>query len=126
MKYSIMHDLVDNTYWIVDRPNDRCDEIRVYESDSLHDCFRWFIDKSWEEEGFNSKPNLELHEEVWCVYWGDFSENYYMCPDQEDGTLDDVCFRGSEEECDEWFNKHYIASDENYATDDSVYPCDYE
>ena len=64
MKYSIMHDLIDDTYWIVDRPNDRCEEIKVYESDSLHDCFIWFIDKSWEEEGFNSKPNLELHEDV--------------------------------------------------------------
>jgi hypothetical protein len=36
-----------------------------------------------------------------------------MCPDKGDGTLDDVCFRGSEEECEKWFNEHYITDDEN-------------
>ena len=124
MKYFIMRDLVDNTYWIVDRITERADEIKVYESDSLHACFIWFIDKSWEEEGFDSKPNLELHEEVWCVYWSDFSENYYICPDMEDGTLDDVCFRGSEEECNKFFNEHFITED-NFESDGSVFPCDY-
>ena len=45
MKYSIMRDLVDNTYWIVDRITEWADEIKVYESDSLHACFIWFIER---------------------------------------------------------------------------------
>ena len=110
MKYSIFHDIEDDGYYVVNNSSkEYATEIKVYESDSLHDCFVWFKTKSWEEKKFDLKLNLELDEEVWCVYWGDFSENYYMCPDKGDGTLDDVCFRGSEEECDEWFNNHYIA-----------------
>ena len=120
MKYFIFHDFEDDGYYVVNnRSKEYATEIKVYESDSLHDCFEW---------AYNNNKNLyaDLHNEsVWCVYWGDFSENYYMCPDKGDGTLDDVCFRGSEKECEEWCSKHYIAED-NLEEDDSIYPCDYE
>ena len=93
-------------------------EIKVYESDSLHDCFKWAYDN-------NKHLYSDLHdEEVQCVYWGDFLENYYMCPDKRVGTLDDVCFRGSEE-CNNFLSEHFIAKD-NFESDDSVFPCDYE
>ena len=108
-KYSIMHDLVDDLYWIVERNEDRAEEIKVYESDSLHDCYCW---------GFANHKPLRAEVEVWCVYWSDFEENYYMCPDKKDGTLDDVCFYGSEEECEEYFSKKYIKDD-----DDDYFPC---
>lgn len=110
MKYSIMHDLVDDTYWIVDRVDDRAEEIKVFESDSLHACFNWFRDRLWDlEDDFNARPNVELHDtQLWCVYWSDFDENYYICEDKGDGTLDDVCYQGTEEECEEYFCKKYI------------------
>lgn len=120
MKYSIFHDFEDDGYYVVNnRSKEYATEIKVYESDSLHDCFGW---------AFANAKRLysDLHDEyVWCVYWSNFSENYYMCPDKGDGTLDDVCFRGSKEECDKFCSEHFIAED-NFEEDDSIYPCDYE
>ena len=108
MEYKIsLEDLVANLFIENFKNNDirrflTYSEIEDYESDSLHDCFGWAF--------ANAKILYsDLHnEEVWCVYWSDFSENYYMCPDKGDETLDDVCFRGSEKECDEFYQKHYI------------------
>ena len=108
MKYSIMKDFEDLSYWLVDRNYERATEIKIFESDSMHECFAWFSAKSWKDENF-THLNVELENEtVWCVYWSDFDENYYICPDKCDSTLDDVCFKGSEKECDEFFQKHYF------------------
>lgn len=119
MKYSIMHDWESDEYYIADRSAEHIVESKVYESDSLHNCFRWAF-----ANGKRLYSDLQ-NEEVWCVYWSDFDENYYVSPDKGDSTLDDVCFRGSEEECDEFFRGHFIAED-NFESDDSYYPCDYE
>ena len=108
MKYSIVKDYTDLSFWLVNRESERASEVKIFESDSMHECFRWFVDKSWENEDF-THLNVELNDEyVWCVYWSDFDENYYICPDKGDSTLDDVCFKGSEKECDEFFQKHFI------------------
>lgn len=120
MKYSVFHDFGDDGYYVVNnRSNEYATEIKVYESDSLHDCFEW---------AFANAKRLysDLHNEnVWRVHRDNFSENYYMCLDKGDGTLDDVCFRGSEEECNNFLSKHFIAED-NFESEDSVFPCDYE
>ena len=108
MKYSIVKDFEDLSYWLVNRPNERATETKIFESDSLHECFSWFNDKMWESEEY-SYLNVELTDEcVWCVYWSDWEEQYYMCPDKGDSTLDDLCFKGSEKECDNFFQKHFI------------------
>lgn len=108
MKYSIVKDFTDLSYWLVDRNYERATETKIFESDSMHECFSWFSNKSWKNEDFKHL-NVELENEtVWCVYWSDFDENYYTCPDKGDSTLDDACFKGSEKECDEFFQKHFI------------------
>lgn len=112
MKYGIFKDYTDLSYWLVNRDYERADEIKIFESDSMHECFSWFNAKSLENEDF-IYLNVELeNESVWCIYWSDFNENYYICPDKCESTLDDVCFKGSEKECNEFFQKHFIC-DEN-------------
>ena len=112
MKYSIVKDYTDLSYWLVDRDCESDTEIKIFESDSMHECFSWFVQQSFKNEEFKHL-NVELiNEYVWCVYWSDFGEQFYMCPDKGDSTLDSVCFKGSEKECDEFFQKHYI-HDEN-------------
>lgn len=112
MKYSIIKDYEDMSYWLVDRNHDRASEIKIFESESIHECFSWFFKESFRNENFKHL-NVELeHEVVYCVYWSDFDEQYYVCPDKGDTTLDDVCFKGSEKECNEFFKKHYIHNDE--------------
>ena len=104
MKYSIVKDFTDLSFWLVDRNHERATEIKIFESDSMHECFSWF-----NQTFLCFNLNVELENEiVWCVYWSDFNENYYICSDKGDSTLDDVCFKGSEKECDEFFEKHYI------------------
>jgi hypothetical protein len=64
MKYSIFHDFEDDGYYVANnRSKEYATEIKVYESDSLHDCFGWAF--------ANTKMLYsDLHnEEVWCVYW---------------------------------------------------------
>ena len=61
-------------------------------------------------ESFIMKNSIEIYQSIkqGHDFTEDFDENYYICPDKGDSTLDDVCFKGSEKECDEFFQKHFI------------------
>lgn len=110
MKYAIMHDFEDDCYYLTNFFHEYATELKVYESDSLHDCFEWAF--------ANDKclyPELHNNEDVWCVciYWDDFSKNFHICPEKDVRIVDDVCFRGSEQECNEWYNNHCATKENN-------------
>ena len=45
---------------------------------------------------------LKTLDEVWCVYWSILDECYYTSLDKGDTTLDDLCYKGSEKDCDDY------------------------
>lgn len=75
MKYSIFHDFEDDGYYVVNnRSKEYATEIKVYESDSLHDCFGWAFanakrlhsdldDIDWTVEYYSYEP-IKLIKEV--------------------------------------------------------------
>lgn len=46
----------------------------------------------------------EINEEVYCVYWAIIGDFYYVCPEKT--TLDDCCFKGTNDECYNWIKEH--------------------
>ena len=47
MKYSIFYDFEDDCYYVVnDCSKEYATEIKIYESDSLHNCFKWAYDNN--------------------------------------------------------------------------------
>lgn len=104
MKYSIMRDLVDDTYWIVDRANERADEIKVYESDSIYDCIlhlRYKLN--------DAKENFEVHEEICIVFWAE-SLNDYTIAIYNSNKKQAFYFIGSREECNKWIKEHALGN----------------
>ena len=46
----------------------------------------------------------ENNEDDYCVYFAILGDYYYVCPEKT--TLDDCCFKGTNEECYKWIEEH--------------------
>jgi hypothetical protein len=46
----------------------------------------------------------ENNEDDYCVYFAILGDYYYVCPEKT--TLDDCCFKGTNDECYKWIEEH--------------------